>query len=92
MQLDKKGDSSRSLLFLETKLAMLAAKAELKTDQDKIVKLQAIDSNDFSAKSNFVYLFQEIANSNCMMRVLNILLHLVILLLQRYIILTLKYE
>ena len=71
---------------------MLAAKAELRTDQDKIVKLQAIDSNDFSAKSNFEDLFQEIANSNCMMRVLNILLHLVILLLQRYIILTLKYE
>ena len=38
---------------LNTKLTTLATKAELKTEQDKIVKLQIFDSTYFGDKSHF---------------------------------------
>ena len=38
---------------LNTKLTALATKAELKVEQDKIMKLQAFDSNCFRGKSYF---------------------------------------
>ena len=38
---------------LNTKVATLATKAELKTEQDKIVKFQAFDSSCFHGKSHF---------------------------------------
>ena len=38
---------------LDKKIATLAAKVELKADQDKIVKLQAFDSTCFRCKNNF---------------------------------------
>ena len=41
---------------LNTKLAILATKAELKAEQDKIVKLQAFDSIDGGFQNIFVYL------------------------------------
>ena len=37
---------------LNTELGLLAAKAELKAEQDKIVKLQAFDSSYFHTKSH----------------------------------------
>ena len=63
---------------LDKKIATLATKAELKTEQNKIVKLQAFDSGYFRCKNYFVddetqnYLvfqpvlryFKRIANSN----------------------------
>ena len=38
---------------LNTKLATLAIKAELKAEQNKIVKLEVLDSNYFLGKSHF---------------------------------------
>ena len=38
---------------LNKKLATIAIKPELKAEQDKIVKLQAFDSNYFPGKSHF---------------------------------------
>ena len=61
---------------LDRKLATLAKKAELEAQQDKVVKLQALDSSYFRGKSHFddgtkkylvfqpVYIFKKIANSN----------------------------
>ena len=40
---------------LNTKLATLATKAELKAEQDKTVKLQVFDSIDDGFQSIFVY-------------------------------------
>ena len=40
---------------LNTKLATLATKAELKAEQDKTVKLQVFDSIDDSFQSIFAY-------------------------------------
>ena len=38
---------------LDRKLATLATKAELKDEQDKIIKFQAFDSSYFRGKSHF---------------------------------------
>ena len=38
---------------LEKKMAMIATKAELNTEQDRIVKLQACDWSYFRGKSSF---------------------------------------
>ena len=38
---------------LDKKVAALATKAELKTEQDKIIKLQAFDSSYYRGKSHF---------------------------------------
>ena len=38
---------------LDQKITTLKTKAELKAEQDKIVKLQAFDSSYFCGKSNF---------------------------------------
>ena len=38
---------------LDKKIATLATKAELKAEQDKIIKLQAFDSSYFGGKSHF---------------------------------------
>ena len=38
---------------LDQKITTLKTKAELKDEQDKIVKLQAFDSSYFCGKSNF---------------------------------------
>ena len=38
---------------LGKKVGILATKSELKVDQDKIIKLPAFDSNNFSSKSHF---------------------------------------
>ena len=38
---------------LDKKVAALATKAELKAEQDKIIKLQAFDSSYFRGKSHF---------------------------------------
>ena len=41
------------ILIQEKKIATLVTKAELKAEQDKIVKLRAFDSSYFSDKSHF---------------------------------------
>ena len=55
-RVNKKGlvdKSDLSHLELNTKLAILATKAELKTEQDNLVKLQAFDSSYFHGKNHF---------------------------------------
>ena len=47
---------------LKTKFVTLATKAELKAEQDKIVKLQSFDSNHFCSKSQF----KDNDNQNCL--------------------------
>ena len=42
------------MLIYVKKVATLATNAELKAEQDKIVKLQALDSSYFRSKSHFV--------------------------------------
>ena len=49
---------------LNTKLAALATKADLKPEQDKLVKLQAFDSNYFCGKSFLVIMVFKICYQN----------------------------
>ena len=42
------------MLIVIKKIITLATKAELKVEQDKIIKLQAFDSSYFRDKSHFV--------------------------------------
>ena len=69
------------------KVATLVTKAELKVEQDKMIKLQAFDSSYFPGKSHFVgnaerIIFQNENLRNYLMKLLNLLLHLMIILLQ----------
>ena len=83
---------------INTKLAKLATKAELKAEQNKILKFKAFNSKYFCGKSNFeddvtqnyvVFRYLKkllillIFQKDCLMRVLNLLSHLLIVLLHR---------
>ena len=90
---------------LNTKLAALAKRAELKEDQDKVLKLQAFDSSYFHGKSHFegngmqnnlvpqpvhkyfkkliiAIIFHHENQKDCLIKVLNLLLHLITVSLQ----------
>ena len=90
---------------LDRNLVKLATKAELKAEQDKIVKIQTFDSSYFRRKCHFyndgmqsylvfsqsinilkrlliVIKFQRGNLKDCLMRVINFLLHLTIVLHQ----------
>ena len=89
---------------LDKKIGTLATKAELKAEQDKILKLQAFDSSEFYNKSDLedasiqnylvfqpgpkyfkkilkAIIFQRGNQEDCLMKVFNVLLHLIIVLL-----------
>ena len=83
---------------LDKKLPTLATKADLKAEQDKIVKLQVFDSSYFCGKIHFeddgtenylvfppvskrlliAIIFQRENLKNCPIKVLNLVLHLII--------------
>ena len=83
---------------MNKKLSTFATKAELKAEQDKIVKLQVFDSNCFRNKSLFegeackinflrewliAIIFQLGNQMDCFMKVLKLLLYVIIAWLQR---------
>ena len=71
---------------LITKLVTFATKASLKAGQDKIVKLQVFNSSYFHGKSHFedtsqklliAIIFQLENQKDCLIKVVNLLLHLI---------------
>ena len=89
---------------LDNKVAALT-KAELKAEQDKIIKLQTFDSSYFRSKSHFeddgtdnlkkmvILIVFHCGNlKDCLRKVLILLLHLIIVLLRRYIIFVIRQE
>ena len=83
---------------LDKKVSTLATKAELKSEQDKILNLQAFDSSYFRGKSHFEedgtqnYLVFQPMYRYFLMKLLNPHLQLIIVLLQDSAILVIKQE